>query len=120
MTKTTKELILGGVFFLLGIGFFLANINVGNLHFYMFGRVSSAPILVILLIVFIVLAIVKTKWYTVGLIFLDILLIIFSVIMGTNFTFKRMSALTLVLMVLVLSVGLGLIMKALMDREKKG
>lgn len=120
MSKSSKEMVFGWIFFLLGIFFLLTNINVGTIHFYyMFGRVSTAPMLVILLIVFIVLAVIKTQWYTIGLIFLDILLMIFSVIMGTQFTFKRMSAFALVLMVVVLSVGLGLIMKGLFDREKK-
>lgn len=53
----------------------------------------------------------KSKWYTWSLVGIDIVTIIVSVILGTTFTFKKMTALTLAIMIIVMTVGIGFIIK---------
>ena len=110
---------LGIAMCFIGIWLLLSNINVDNISFYKLGNVNTAPILIIALIIFIVVAVVKSEWYTWTLVGLDIVMIIISVIMGTHFSLKHMSALQLILMVLLFAVGLGLIIRGLFVKDKK-
>lgn len=111
--KQLGQFLLGLVLFGLGIFLLLDSIQISSLSFYRIGTVSTAPILLILLIIFIVVAVASKSNWTWLLVVLDIILIIVSVIFGTSFYFKHMSALNLVLMIGVFSVGIGLIIKSL-------
>lgn len=119
MKNSLLSFISGILLFGLGVFLLLSNIRVSSLTFYRFGKVSSAPILIILFIVFIVLAVIKSHWVTWSLVVFDIILMIVSVIMGTNFSFKYMSAFDLLAMIVLMSVGLGLFLKGVLGVNKK-
>lgn len=110
---------IGGIILtVFGIFLLLSNINVSSLSFCRVGGINSAPILIILLIISIVVSIVSDKKFWWVLVFADIVLIIVSVILGTRFSFKYMSAFDLVLMIGVFAVGLGLVLKGLIGSNK--
>lgn len=120
--KSLLNFLLGIIMCGLGVYLLLDNITVSSLNFYRLGSVNTAPVLIILLILFVVIAVVKSEWWSYLLIFIDFIGIIISVIMGTSFHLKPMSAFTLILMVVVFAVGLGLIIKSLfgLNKAEKG
>lgn len=117
--KHLMSFILGIALTFLGVFLLLSNIHVSSLSFYRLGNVNSDPILIILLIVFIITAIASDKKVCWVLVFVNIVLIILSVILGTRFTFAYMSALDLVLMICVFAVGLGLVLRDLVHNNKE-
>lgn len=116
--KQLLQFLIGIALCGLGIFLLLSNINVSSLTFYRIGEISTAPILIILLIIFVIIAVVVSKWWSYLLVFIDIVGMIISVIIGTHFTFRSMSALTLVIMVAVFAIGVGLIIKSLFNISK--
>jgi len=104
-------LLLGLALMAGSIYFLLNSITVSSIHFYRFGQFSSGPILIFLFVIFLVWAIAKggkLPWF---LVFLDILCLIGSAIMGTRLYLKQMNLFTLLLMVAMFAVGLGLFLK---------
>lgn len=109
--KSIGNFLSGVVLFFVGIWMLLSNIRVYYIQFYTFHGVNTASILIILFVVLIVLAIVKTNKMLWMLVLLDVIAMIVSVILGTRFSFARMSALDLLLMLGTLAVGIGLMIK---------
>lgn len=117
--KELLQFLLGIALFIFGIFLLLSNINISSIGFYRLGgRVSTGAILIILLIILIICAVVKTNLLTIGLVAADVIAIIVSVIMGTHFYLKSMSAFDLVLMIAIFAAGIGLTLKALFDVNK--
>lgn len=116
--KAIVNFFCGVVLFFMGIWMLLSNIRVNDIHFYAIHGVNTAPILIGLFVVLIVLAIVNSKEWMWGLVLLDVIAMIVSVILGTRFSFTRMSALDLLLMLGALAVGIGLMIKGLIDAKK--
>lgn len=116
--KEVLQFLLGIVLFLLGIYLLLSNIQVGSIGFYYFGRLNTGAILIVLFVILVICAIVRTNILTVGLAALDLIGIVVSVIMGTRFYFRSMSAFDLVLMTGIFAVGLGLVAKSLLGVRK--
>lgn len=117
--KHLMSFILGIALTILGVFLLLSNIHVSSLSFYSLGNLNSAPILIILLIVFIITAVASDKNVCWILVFVDIVLILLSVILGTRFTFAYMSALDLVSIICVFAVGLGLVLRGLVNKNKE-
>ena len=116
--KQITGLLMGLVLTGLGIFLLLDSIQISSFGFYAFYGVNSAPILLILFAVFVILAVVVSSWWTWVLMVLDLIGIVVSVIMGTHFYFKHMTALTLVIMIAVLAVGLGLTIRNLFKKPE--
>ncbi len=112
--------LLGGIGLLcIGGYLLLSNIRITSIGFYSVGRVSTGGILIVLLIVLIILAVMKTNWVTCGLVGLDVFLLIISVIMGTHFYMSGINAFELVAMVIMFALGIGLVLKGLLGIRKK-
>ena len=113
MDKGLKQRILGmliGIALLVvGIVILLLNIEVVDFGFYRFGRVNTAVILLILLIALVVWVFIARK-NTLPLIciLVDLLLMVISVIAGTQFVFRHMNAFVVVLIIAMIGVGIGL------------
>lgn len=121
--KQLFNFLIGLVLCGFGVFLLLSNISVDSISFYSYNGISTAPMLIILLIVIIICTVVKNEWYCYLLLFLDVIAMIVSVILGTRFRLRSMSAFDLVIMIVVFSVGLGLVIKSLIglnNSDKKG
>lgn len=108
--------IIGILLFSTGTVMLLSHIGVGGLHFSMWGNVNSAPVLVIALGLLVVIAILLQRAWPWILVLADITAIIVSVILGTQFYFKNMNALTLVVMVVIYAAGIGCLLAAVIKK----
>ncbi len=96
----------------------LLNIEVTDFGFYRIWNMSTAPVLIVIMVFLVIWGVATSKRLAWGLAVADVLLIILSVLMGTRFYFRRMNALTLVLVALMFAVGVGLIIAG-RERGKK-
>ncbi len=96
----------------------LLNIEVTDFGFYRIGNFSTAPVLIVIMVFLVIWGVATSKKLPWALAVVDVLLIILSVLMGTRFYFRRMNALTLVLVALMFAVGVGLFIAG-RGKEKK-
>ncbi len=96
----------------------LLNIDVTTYGFLRFGPVSSGPVLVIALLFLVVWAVVSNKRIAWILAAADIFAIIISVLLGTSFVFRRMNALSLIVMAGIGAIGAGLIILSKMKKTR--
>ena len=102
-------LISGIILTIVGIVIMLTNIDVVSFGFYRIGRIDTAVVLLIILAAIIVWTVVaKKKLIPVIFIVVDILLMLVSVILGTRFHFRTTNALTVILIVGLIAVGIGI------------
>lgn len=117
--KAVLDFFSGVVLFLVSVWMLLSNIRVNDIHFFSVYGVNSAPILIVLFVVLVVLAVVNGKEWLWTLVILDVIAMIISVILGTRFSLARMSALDLLLILGTLAIGLGLMIKGMIDVRKE-
>ncbi|MBE6989399.1 MAG: hypothetical protein E7426_01465 [Ruminococcaceae bacterium] len=96
----------------------LLNIDVTSFGFYHIGRVSTAPVLIVALVLLVIWAVVSSSKLAWGLAAADVLMIVISVLMGTRFYLRHMSALTLIVIVLMFAIGVGLIIAGGVGKRK--
>ena len=113
--KRGFEYAFGVILILVGLFMLLKNTYVTTISFYCFGRVNTGAILIVLLVLAIVYAVVRPSPLSKILIGLDLAALVLSLILGTHIRFKPMSALDLILMLLPLAIGIGLVLKGLLD-----
>lgn len=118
-TNHFAEFMIGIAMAVAGIIILLMNIRVSSFGFYRIGNFSSAPVLVLLFIFFLIWAVIRGKLLQWILVAADILCIIISVILGTNFYFNRINAFTLLVMLGLFAIGTGLILKNVRYLDKK-
>ena len=109
----------GAAIAVLAVVILLMNIEVTTFGFFRIGPVSSAPILIITLVLLIIWAVISTKKIPWILAAVNILLIIISVLVGTTFRFRRMTAFTLVVIAAMLGIGIGLIILGSIRPKKR-
>lgn len=97
----------------------LLNIEVTDFGFYRIGNFSTAPVLIVIMVLLVVWGVATSKKLPWVLAVVDVLLIILSVLMGTRFYFRRMNALTLILIALMFAVGVGLILAGRDGKQDK-
>ena len=117
-TNHFAEFLVGIVMMVAGLVILLMNIQISSFGFFHFGRISSAPILVIAFIVLLIWAVVRGRNLQWILVAADVLCIIVSVILGTSFYFHTMSAFSLLVMLMLFAVGAGLVLKNLSFLKK--
>ena len=116
--KAIANFLSGAILFFVGIWMLLSNIRVTDIRFLYLSGVNTAPILIVLFVVLIVLAIVNSNKWLWGLVVLDVITMIVSVILGTRFSFARMSVLDLLLMLGTLAVVIGLMIRGWIQAGK--
>ena len=116
--KAVVNFLSGVVLFFVGVWMLLSNIRVSDIHFWALYGVNTAPILIVLFFVLVVLAVVNAKPWLWKLVTLDVIAMIISVILGTRFSLARLSALDLLLMLGTIAVGIGLMVKGMIDARK--
>jgi|GEM_PF-2048992 len=97
----------------------LLNIEVTDFGFYRIGNLSTAPVLIVIMVLLVIWGVATSKKLPWALAVVDVLLIILSVLMGTRFYFRRMNALTLILIALMFAVGVGLVLAGRSDNQEK-
>lgn len=112
-----KKFCLGVVMMLTGAFLLLRNMSVTNFGFFRFGRISTSGILILLLIGFVVAGVATRKEIFVALSVLDVLLMFVSVIAGTRFVLRHMSALGFLSIIGLFAVGLGLVLSGLLGNR---
>ncbi|MBQ7057886.1 MAG: hypothetical protein IJM83_01085 [Firmicutes bacterium] len=98
----------GAAIAVLAVTILLMNIEVTSFGFFRIGPLNSAPILVITLVLFIIWAVISSKRFPWIMVAINILLILVSVLLGTHFVLRRMTAFTLVVIIAMLGIGIGL------------
>lgn len=101
--------LFGLVMAFVAIVILLLNIDVTNFGFYRIGQISNAPVLIVVMVMLVIWGIASSKKLPWILAAADVVLIVLSVLMGTRFYFRRMSALTLIVIALMFAIGAGLI-----------
>ena len=108
-TANTLQQLFGLAMAFVAVVILLLNIDVTNFAFYRIGRVSTAPVLIVVMVLLVIWGVASTKKLPWILAAADVLLIVLSVLMGPHFYFRQMNALTLIVIVLMFAVGVGLI-----------
>ena len=98
----------GAAIAVLAVAILLMNIEVTSFGFFRIGPLNSAPILIITLVLFIIWAVISSKRFPWIMVAVNILLILVSVLLGTHFVLRRMTAFTLVVIFGMLGIGIAL------------
>ncbi len=108
-TENPLQQLFGLAMAFVAVVILLLNIDVTNFGFYRIGQISTAPVLIVVMVMLVIWGVASAKKLPWILAAGDVLLIVLSVLMGTRFYFKRMSALTLIVIALMFAIGVGLI-----------
>ena len=108
-TENPLQQLFGLAMAFVAVVILLLNIDVTNFGFYRIGQISTAPVLIVVMVMLVIWGVASDKKLPWILAAGDVLLIVLSVLMGTRFYFKRMSALTLIVIALMFAIGVGLI-----------
>lgn len=107
---------LGIILALLSLILLLMHVRVGTFHFYRFGRISSGPICIILMIIsFIALMVRPCKATTIFLIF-SIIALVLDIIVSLHVYLVGMSFFTFILILIPGCIGVALIIKSLIAK----
>ena len=102
--------LFGVVMAIAAIVILLLNIEVTDFGFYRIGNLSTAPVLIVVMVLLVIWGVATGRKLPWALAVADVLLIIVSVLMGTRFYFRRMNALTLIVIALMFAVGVGMVL----------
>lgn len=116
--KAIGNFLLGIALLGVGVVIFLSNVQVYGFGFYSFGRISTGPILLILLAVLFLSYFLTGRKICLWLCLLTILGLIVAMVLGTSFHIKTMSALDLGLILGMTVAGLGLFLRGLLGLKK--
>ena len=112
------EYIFGIILILVSLFMIFKNTYVTTFNFYSIGRVNTGAILIVLLILSVIFAVVKPSTVSKVLIAVVLFLMVLSLILETRIGFRHVSVLDVILMVVPLAVGIGLVLKNLLRKNK--
>ena len=115
--KRGFEYIFGIILIAVSLFMIFKNTYVTTVSFYYFGRVNTGAILIVLLILAVIFAVAKPSTFSKALIGVILAGLVVSLILGMHISFKRMSVLDVILMVVPLAIGVGLVLKNLITKE---
>lgn len=96
----------------------LSSMRVTNFSFYCFGHVSTGGVFLVLFVLALIWVIVRASVPSFIAMALVVIGAFVSLLLGTQFRFVHVSALSMVLMVGLAAVGAGLIVKSLLGWER--
>lgn len=96
----------------------LSSLRVTNFSFYRFGHVSTGGVFLILFVLALIWIVVRRSPASFASMALVLVGGFVALLLGTDFHFVYMSALSLVVMVALAAVGAGLMVKAILQRGK--
>ena len=118
LRQRDKLLLIGAVLIGFGIFMFFKSTNVYSWGFYRIGgRISTGGILIALILLDVILLVATRHKVTKILLPVLIAMLVLSVILGTHLTFTG-SVLDLFLMLVPAAVGAGLVLRAVLKKEK--
>ena len=118
MNNRQLEHLLGLIMTVVGFCILLANITVSSFGFYRFGTIDTAVVLLVLLTIFIIWGVYSHKKIMWIFALVCIVMIVISVLLGTKFYFRRMSALTVITIIGMIAFGIGLIITNFDERKE--
>ena len=118
--KQLREFLFGFVLLVIGIIAFLRNVTVSNFTmFYQMNGFSVGGILIVLTMVAFIACIVKPNFLTKLILTMLIIAFFVCMILSLEFYVRHMSGLMLVLILGSICVGIALILKAVLFRDKE-
>jgi len=112
-----KEKIIGIVLILIGLFMLFKSARVHSFGFYRFGQISTAGIVLVLLVISGVAFVVKQNIITKICLIASVAALALSLILGTQISFMYMSLLDILLILIPIVVGLGLMVKSYLDKK---
>ena len=118
--KQLREFLFGFVLLVIGLIAFLRNVTVSNFTmFYQMNGFNVGGILIVLTMVAFIACIVKPNFLTKLILTMLIIAFFVCMILSLEFYVRHMSGLMLVLILGSICVGIALIMKAVLFRDKE-
>ncbi|MBO4679962.1 MAG: hypothetical protein J5626_09845 [Lachnospiraceae bacterium] len=118
MNLVTKKSI-GWVLVIIGLFMLFKMVRVYSFGFYRIGRMSTSAIVLVLLVLSAIAVVVKRNAITVGCLILSLILLVLSLILGTQLYFTSVSLTDVLLVFIPTIVGTGLLIRSAFEGKKK-
>lgn len=119
MNIVTKKSI-GWVLVIIGLFMLFKMVRVYSFGFYRIGRMSTSAIVLVLLVLSAIAVVVKRNKITIGCLILSLVLLVLSLILGTELYFTHVTLVDILLVLVPTIIGTGLLIRnALEKRENK-
>lgn len=115
--KFSVNFIFGIILILIGLFMLFKSVYVRSFDFIRIGGLSTGSILIVLLIISIVAAIIKPNKITMALAPIVLIMLAITVLLSIRLSFRGISVLDVMLMIIPLAVGLGLVFKSMFKKE---
>ena len=117
MNIITKKTI-GWVLVIIGLFMLFKMVRVYSFGFYRIGRMSTSAIVLVLLVLSAIAVVVKRNKITIGCLVLSLILLVLSLILGTQLYFTSVSLVDVLLVFIPTIVGTGLIIRSALEGKK--
>lgn len=114
MTKKT----VGWILVIIGLFMLFKMVRVGSFGFYRIGRISTSAIVLVLLILSGIAIVVDKNKFTVGCMVMSLILLVASLILGTEFYFSYVTLTDVLLVFVPVVAGAGLIIQSFFTKKK--
>ena len=114
MTKKT----VGWILNIIGLFMLFKMVRVSSFGFYRIGRMSTAAIVLVLLIISAIAVVVNTNKFTWGCFILSVCLLVVSLLLGTELYFAYVTLVDLLLVFVPIIIGTGLVIKGSIESHK--
>lgn len=113
-----KERIIGIILTLIGLFMLFKAARVHSFGFFRFYGVSTSGIILVLMIISGVFLVAKPSKLSKIFMITSVCMLVLSLILGTNISFYYVSLLDIILILVPLAIGLGLIVKSYITKNK--
>ena len=117
MNLVTKKTI-GWVLVIIGLFMLFKMVRVYSFGFYRIGRMSTSAIVLVLLVLSAIAVVVKRNAITIGCLILSLILLVLSLILGTQLYFTSVSLTDVLLVFIPTIVGTGLLIRSAFEGKK--
>ena len=117
MNLITKKTI-GWVLIIIGLFMLFKMVRVYSFGFYRIGRMSTSAIVLVLLVLSAIAVVVKKNTITIGCLILSLILLVLSLILGTQLYFTSVSLTDVLLVFVPTIVGTGLLIRSAFEGKK--
>ena len=120
MNTVTKK-IIGWVLVVIGLFMLFKMVRVTSFGFYRIGRISTSAIILVLLVLSAIAVIVKKNKITFGCLIMSLILLVLSLILGTELHFMYVTLVDILLVLIPTIVGTAILIRcSFEDKKNKG
>jgi len=117
MNLVTKKTI-GWVLVIIGLFMLFKMVRVSSFGFYRIGRMSTSAIVLVLLVLSAIAVIVKRNKITFGCLIMSLVLLVLSLLLGTELYFMHVTLVDILLVLIPTIIGTGLLIRSSLEGKK--